>query len=182
MNDEENAPRPTFSGQAGQFFQVPPPPFRDGIGEHGDPLPEEGAGLHLQEVFPLPPREEKIETAPSDRNLRPEYPVSLETGNPAGLDQLPGDPIRQVGMEQDGTPFPFHGDHRVVRLPGGGGTVFDKIEERAGKEEFQKPARVRQIGPDRTVADAAFHDEAIGTAEVKSLLKGREKRFHTIHL
>ena len=97
--DEEDVPVRIAFGESGKLLNVPPPPRRYCVGEHGRIAGKESAGLYL-EYYPLAtPLKEKVEPARPDSYLSLYNLGVFEARDESLFYQVFGDVVRPVGME-----------------------------------------------------------------------------------
>ena len=115
VDKKDNPSGHSFPCLAGEVFQVPAAAGSYGIGEHGDPVAEEGAGFDFQEEFLSVLRQEKIVTVALDGNFPPDERSLFKTRESPCRKQVGHHVVCQVGVEQDGPAFVLDGKHRVFR-------------------------------------------------------------------
>ncbi len=104
VDDEEERTPSLFVFYRSEFLEVSPATVGHGVGEHGNPVTEEGARFDLQVNLLSSFFEEKVDPAAKETGLsrfdpgafKPRYEVIFYEGG--------GNIVRPVGVEHDGSP------------------------------------------------------------------------------
>lgn len=99
-----------------QLLKVAAPPLGGGVGEEGDPIPDEGAALCLQKARPLA-CEEEVEPAPAPGRLGPLKLPSRKLREFAGGEGAPQDLVCDPRVDDYGLPIGDGGEDVELRLP-----------------------------------------------------------------
>ena len=130
----------------GQLLQVAAAALGDGIGEHGGAVAEESARFHFEPQSLTAAFEEEIEPAAADGDLGTgDAPAAQNTSR---LDQVAGDVVRAVRVQEDGFAVAFEADAGPFGTPRGTDDGTSDGELRVGEEHLVHAPRVRQEGFD----------------------------------
>jgi len=142
--------------------EVAPPPFRHGVGEHGETAAEEGARFHLQEDLPPSIPEEEIEASPPEGHLPLQHPRPFQARDEAPMEEKIGGVVGLLGVEGDRDPLPDDGHGRIGQLPTRRVPPRGEEDPPSREEELPKAAGVGEMGQDIPAVHLHLDDETIG--------------------
>lgn len=121
-------------------------PDRYGIGEHGYPFAEKGAGFDFQQQLLVFLLKQEIEAMPSPSDLRSFHPCPFETWYETFFNEQAGHGVCHLGVKQDNTAGLVHGDTAIpFACPA---VVRSKIDAYPRDEQFPEATRIGEMGDD----------------------------------